>query len=238
MPQGEPGPKGDTGPQGPKGEQGPQGEPGKDAVVDATLTQSGQAADAMITGEALAEKLDNTPSTWPTWTADEQAAARKRMGIPGDYELIADVTTGEEAEQLYIDKDNDGTDLMLVKAIMFVELPKYEGSLSQLYIQTCFYSMNEAGVSKRFSSANPLFSKSYNTYARTEIDLPSGLLSANQYAHRSGKDNSANFGSNFGYDYDSSGKLIYINKIGYERYNATTPIIPAGTRVKLYGVRA
>ena len=51
---GEQGPKGDK---GDTGEQGPQGEPGKDAVVDATLTQSGQAADAKSTGEALAGKL-------------------------------------------------------------------------------------------------------------------------------------------------------------------------------------
>lgn len=53
-------PKGDQGPKGEKGEKGPQGEkgePGKDAVVDATLTQSGQAADAKVTGEAMACKL-------------------------------------------------------------------------------------------------------------------------------------------------------------------------------------
>lgn len=53
------GAKGDTGPQG---EKGAPGEPGKDAVVDATLTQSGQAADAKVTGDALALKLTE-PST-------------------------------------------------------------------------------------------------------------------------------------------------------------------------------
>ncbi len=63
-------PRGDTGLQGAQGEQGvpgaqgeqgAQGIPGKDAVVDATLTQSGQAADAKTTGEALSGKL-NEPS--------------------------------------------------------------------------------------------------------------------------------------------------------------------------------
>lgn len=50
------------------GEQGlltigvPKGEPGKDAVMDATLTQSGKAADAKVTGDALALKLTE-PST-------------------------------------------------------------------------------------------------------------------------------------------------------------------------------
>lgn len=58
------GPKGDTGATGPQGKegavgpQGPQGakgEPGKDAVIDATLTQEGKAADAAATGKRLAE---------------------------------------------------------------------------------------------------------------------------------------------------------------------------------------
>lgn len=57
-PQGPQGPKGDTGATGPKGDKGDPGEPGtpgKDAVVDATLTQSGQAADAKATGEAVSQ---------------------------------------------------------------------------------------------------------------------------------------------------------------------------------------
>lgn len=55
------GPKGDTGATGPQGTdgavgpQGPQGKPGKDAVIDATLTQEGEAADAAATGKRLTE---------------------------------------------------------------------------------------------------------------------------------------------------------------------------------------
>ena len=48
------GPKGDTGPQGERGEQGVQGEkgdPGKDAVIDATLSHAGEAADAAEVGK-------------------------------------------------------------------------------------------------------------------------------------------------------------------------------------------
>lgn len=56
-PQGEKGDKGDQGDTGPQGAQGPQGEkgePGKDAVIDATLTQEGEAADAKEVGERFA----------------------------------------------------------------------------------------------------------------------------------------------------------------------------------------
>ena len=60
-PQGDRGETGPVGPQGPKGEKGDKGdtgakgEPGKDAVIDATLTQEGEAADAAATGKRLAE---------------------------------------------------------------------------------------------------------------------------------------------------------------------------------------
>ena len=49
------GPKGDRGEKGDKGDRGAKGEPGKDAVIDATLTQDGEAADAAATGKRLAE---------------------------------------------------------------------------------------------------------------------------------------------------------------------------------------
>ena len=49
------GPKGDRGEKGDKGDRGAKGEPGKDAVIDATMTQEGAAADAATTGKRLAE---------------------------------------------------------------------------------------------------------------------------------------------------------------------------------------
>ena len=49
------GPKGDRGEKGDKGDRGAKGEPGKDAVIDATLTREGEAADAAATGKRLAE---------------------------------------------------------------------------------------------------------------------------------------------------------------------------------------
>ena len=49
------GPKGDRGEKGDKGDRGAKGEPGKDAVIDATLTREGAAADAAATGKRLEE---------------------------------------------------------------------------------------------------------------------------------------------------------------------------------------
>ena len=49
------GPKGDRGEKGDKGDRGAKGEPGKDAVIDATLSREGAAADAAATGKRLEE---------------------------------------------------------------------------------------------------------------------------------------------------------------------------------------
>ena len=73
-PQGETGPRGEQGPQGEKGETGevgPAGAPGKDATVDATLSQSGKAADAKVTGDELARKavIDDTTVGTDAWSS-------------------------------------------------------------------------------------------------------------------------------------------------------------------------
>lgn len=70
-PQGPKGDKGDTGAQGPAGADGKDGAPGKDATVDATLTQSGKAADAKVTGDELARKavIDDTTVGTDAWSA-------------------------------------------------------------------------------------------------------------------------------------------------------------------------
>lgn len=70
-PQGPQGEKGETGAQGPAGADGKDGAPGKDATVDATLSQSGKAADAKVTGDALATKavIDDTAVGTDAWSS-------------------------------------------------------------------------------------------------------------------------------------------------------------------------
>lgn len=69
-PQGPKGEKGDKGDRGEKGDTGPQGEtgakgePGKDAVIDATLTQGGAAADAKAAGKAISQLKEETDALY------------------------------------------------------------------------------------------------------------------------------------------------------------------------------
>ena len=89
-PQGPKGDKGDTGEQGPNGVQGPQGEKGadgKDAVVDATLTQSGQAADAKATGEAVGQLKSDLSDLAPAGAAVRQLFRVAAISEDGKYTM-------------------------------------------------------------------------------------------------------------------------------------------------------
>lgn len=42
-------------------------------------------------------KLPKSPSDWESWTAEEQAVARKSIGVSGDYKLIDTITINEDS---------------------------------------------------------------------------------------------------------------------------------------------
>ena len=54
------------------------------------------------------------------WTAEEQAAARGRMGLPGDYELIASIELTEPVIDADITQDINGNDLCLQSCVVRV----------------------------------------------------------------------------------------------------------------------
>lgn len=108
-PQGPRGDRGETGPQGEPGTAGPQGlqgEPGKDAVIDATLTKEGEAADAKATGEAinqitgdavaLSGKLEKTEKRAERAEAAARYAIKMQQGYTYDCETV--VGSGSEID--------------------------------------------------------------------------------------------------------------------------------------------
>lgn len=77
------------------------------------------------------------------WTAEEQAAARERMGAyRRDYRLIADITLEQESSKLIVEKDADEKDISLRKAKIFVFSPvPRENSKNNGYVQ-----LNDKGI--------------------------------------------------------------------------------------------
>ena len=57
----------------------------------------------------LANKLPKSPANWGPWTAEEQAAARDKIGIPVDYELIEEIILEEDVSTISRSQEPDGT---------------------------------------------------------------------------------------------------------------------------------
>lgn len=227
-PQGEQGPKGDTGEQGPKGDtgepgpQGPQGEQGKDAVVDATLSQSGQAADAKATGEALAGKLDNTPGTWPEWTADEQAAARERIGIPGDYELIEEIMLTEDVSTIDRHTYPDGTPYRLKSIIITAEIIAAESEVRGAV--TNRYNILGSFVVTAGSEGFFKFYGDVINYNLSLIDSKITTVQAHDYNNVT---------------INTTPRLVNSEaKLNSISINCSSGVLQSGSVIKLYGVRA
>lgn len=109
------GPKGETGAtgaqgakgdKGDKGDTGAKGEPGKDAVIDTTLTQEGEAADAKATGEAinqitgdaiaLSVKIEKTEKRAERAEATARYAIKMQQGYTYDCKTV--VGSGSEVD--------------------------------------------------------------------------------------------------------------------------------------------
>lgn len=105
--------RGDTGAQGEKGDpftyadftpeqlealRGPQGKPGSDATVTAENIQSALGYTPANSNEVnqvkddLESKLPKSPANWEPWTAEEQAAARTRMGAVSSTDVSTAIT--------------------------------------------------------------------------------------------------------------------------------------------------
>lgn len=172
------GPKGDTGATGP---QGAKGEPGKDAVIDATLTQEGAAADAKSTGEALSKlESDLTHKIDKPQTSDTNKFPRANngnvewveYGLPTNEQTASAVTnwldTHPEATTTVLDGSigfDKFTDALQTKLLSGV------CSVAELMNQ---YKTNDIGVAinKGLESGIYNFFLPYGQYTlNTPIDL-------------------------------------------------------------------
>lgn len=208
----------------------------KEVVVDATLTQNGQAADAKATGEAvnqlkgdLADKLPKSPANWEQWTAEEQAAARERIGIPGDWELIENTTITEEITTFYRDKEPDGNPYNFIAMVLRANFGKVPSDVE--------YGASVYNV--RFS-----YYKLYDYFTNRKISGNASLIS---YVDCSGK--CPNFNS---FVSNNTGASLTTARTGFMNTFArdalcqsftidditVTGIFPAGVEFSIWGVRA
>lgn len=136
---GDTGPQGETGDKGDKGDTGAKGEPGKDAVIDATLTKEGEAADAKAAGEALSQLREDLVAYDKKVCGEEKLTDITGETIPG-YVKATNGILGTGANYIrtnYIDV-SDNADYKYSGTIYnWAGIAGYDGNLR--YVQPILY---------------------------------------------------------------------------------------------------
>lgn len=164
--------------------------------------------------QEISGKLPKSPADWEPWTAEEQTAARERMGIPGDYEEICDIVLTEDS---IIDIDLNGN---FIRLCIIIHVPATSTVSGNMTIRTS----NENAI---FIPSNALFVAGVEKYGIIFADKVSHYWSfmvncgSNLYACN----NTVSRGV-----YNRS-KDSYIDLVGNK-------ILSAGTEIIVLGVRA
>lgn len=173
------------------------------------------------------------------WTAEEQATARERMGM-NDWELIAEITMPEDAEEanaLTIDTDINGKSFQLIKARLCALFPKYTGEST--IPNYSFMSINGVSTGPNaplyYTSAWNKLSKNNRTGMIYEIDI-SG---PQRIEKRERSVNSGWADTYYGVATDNIGVIISdnINIQSITSIGGTSMLIYPGCKFMLYGVR-
>ena len=156
------------------------------------------------------------------WTADEQAAARKRMGIPGDYELIEEITLTEEVTIIVRQKEPDGTPYNFRNVIITAEISTCESKLAG-QIDNNSYVLGSFTVESGKSGYFKFIGDVINTNSHI---IDSQITTV-------GVTGSSSVTINTTPRVVESPRMF-----NYLRINANNSVIPSASVIKIYGVRA
>lgn len=182
----------------------------------------------------ISGKLPKSPADWESWTAEEQAAARGRIGADGgEMELIAEFTTTEELDVISVSNFSDGTQLKLKSFMIYFVIPK---ASSDSVITSGYKMIHENNKSITRDSSNDLiksgFTSHNNMYVMWNNARPFGIVTKSS----SWANGSAVIENVIKYDNYMDSNTKYISEVHLSKYTNGIKI-PSGTMLKLYGVR-
>lgn len=204
------------------------------ATDDQISSRNGQRKSIVCTNLDYAVKAAMCDGNGAAWTADEQKAARERMGVDKPYELIKSLTTTEDVKQVVISADNDGNAFALSHAIILIE---YGGSNNGSIYSLCDYTKTNGGydvcaydfmgyTAQNKYSAFCCFTE--NGYWNALSYLPKGMYNSREIRGLSADS----------FMRSSVSVVPHINRIRvYANVGAGTSQVPAGTKIDVWGVR-
>lgn len=155
------------------------------------------------------------------WTSAEQKAARERMGILGDYELIEEITISEAVTSFIRESTPDGTPYSLAGFLCVITSPGVDNAITlsqQIWAgETSFYNYGVRAVDAAVNSKSVLFARVNNK-----------ILHGEQYPVGTNYEfaNVPRFAKKFVPDGSPITKIIFSGPI------------PANIKITIYGVRA
>ena len=166
-----------------------------------------------------------TDGKGPAWTSDEQKAARERMGIPGDYELIEEIVLTEES-RVARSKEPDGAPYNFATIMTRAEFPASDKT-GNIYIS---YNIG--------NEYNNIISYFLSPYKADAVKYGYSKVWMENSRYRSGwwtcVENHGQFAQ------------YYENPMQQDKYSIadgniigfSTDVMAAGTKITIYGVRA
>lgn len=172
------------------------------------------------------------------WTADEQTAARKRIGLGGDFELIEEITLAEEASLVERSVSPSGKAYNLTDAIINIIFPP--GSWSKVIL---YPDVSTTGSFDNVQTG--LRRAGFISFSNPHATVSKGAFS--RYERKHGKMFMAITEQNFVYQLgEAEGQQVFENPTIYDGENIKAIRVicidkgnmPIGTKIQVYGVWA
>ena len=166
------------------------------------------------------------------YTPEAKKAIREMFGVPNfESELIRDIITEEDAAQIDISSDISGQPFELRAAKIHVQLPaSTTGSRDYITLTGTFMNMSNTATSLSFPTLSmATAAKSLNVY---EFEAFNGM-----YFVRAGASTGWNMSTNSMISMNHDQMLKSLTSIRIKQYSQTSTLIPAGTRIKIVGIR-
>lgn len=233
IPEGRPGRDGTDGKDGAPGTKGDKGDPGSDANVTAANIETALGY-VPVTPSALDAKQDTLTdadrqsitktgmTTGAAWTNAEQKAARERMGIPGNFELLHSITVGEGGAT----RVNIPSFPALHHIMALVTLPP----IASFGFFLASYLDNSA---KSYVAGTEYGNASHTISIRFEVGIEGGIVFARSCGAVADWGGGNMIGSN------NAGQAVFAQSIisAYLYTPTNGKVIPEATKIEIYGVK-
>ena len=178
----------------------------------------------------LDNKLPKSPVNWELWTDEEQATAREMMGIPGDYELIEEITVTEDIQKIERSYDLEGNMYAFRSILLISEFPKAVEGRDKIENYLVAAKLNNNKYIDAFTTYN------LNAFENSTYQL---IQNQNGFYNMVFSECISNKGYLNAYPAKISSSFTlgdYIKSVNIE--TTLSANIYSGTVIKIYGVRA